>query len=864
MHGPTPQLPELADALWRWYWTFGARRRGKRVLPYTWVDHTFRLRSSAEWPTLKRRLTSRNSTIAFWGPSQSGKSMYLSRYLDHLYNGHNAITWDFKHPIRYIPEDGTTVTALNPWNAGGEATACPTLFYCPKEPESVSTTTPVTVRLSSRRQLLHAFAAGFLLEGTSRTTLTFDRVDTLCTRILGSRSNNDTQLPSASMIEPSPVALEIILDTLATIESLATQNFPSARYVTQERDRWAQLKRTAIAAGTHVSADTALQFASAMLWDDCEPITATMHRLFQYRDTLLNLEPSGVLCVNLELTAWLLDASTYPMLIDGTRDGLQRFRLNKSEQHVCIAEEGELLFSNADDFGSFQALVSEIYIPLRIEPIADIDPTVASLLQVADIVDIPGLPNQGESGHTGRIDFSSSDIPEHLIISRLLKRGRAFSAINTFVQSGGVDALVLFVRPDRPIALPGALTAGIKSILGYQLDLSSIDTADTTDIAASPTILCFSLISHLIDNIAGGASKRGDLRNVVDQMKPVLDAIGRPPAAVLALTYPHVPDGKFHTALPARETAIQSMVSDRALGRHLKSEVTRRSLAACIEREDGGASILAETLLGTVNNKTLERNTQTLLQRLDALATYAAPLAEDDAPKQWRALMENLEAHTDNIIRQASGSHDPISPLQKLARTMRDAVSVAPHHLPPVPERAADNGRALPPYLDDALSGWITQPEDNARLETLGLTAEQGLFFRTQVVRLLDRRDILHWIRTTLGHVRTLRDAMGARALLAAELNRRLIGKGMWASELGPPINGHDDLNSFFVAAMDPFCEIDEILPLRVTIRPLLRWISTIPANIKDHSSDAQPGDEEILAIRRAVLSRRNGEDVKC
>ena len=94
-----------------WYWTHGVQRGNdpgdpdralRKISVGDWFDP---VASSADRIETLRHSLDAKSTIALWGPSQTGKSTLLSRYLDgDMPDGSDsALTWNPETPVRFSP-----------------------------------------------------------------------------------------------------------------------------------------------------------------------------------------------------------------------------------------------------------------------------------------------------------------------------------------------------------------------------------------------------------------------------------------------------------------------------------------------------------------------------------------------------------------------------------------------------------------------------------------------------------------------------------------------------------------------------------------------------------------------------------------
>lgn len=157
---------ELID----WYWNLGSTRKGTYALSRGgWLDNALRI-SSEILSVSKARTLYNKPTIALWGPSQSGKSTLLAKFIDAgaTPDGQgSALSWD-NTPARFSGDNkGGTVAVLNPYSHGADASGCVTRFHLTdkvKYPEY-----PVEVHFAGDYDILLSLAVGYLSETVAVT-----------------------------------------------------------------------------------------------------------------------------------------------------------------------------------------------------------------------------------------------------------------------------------------------------------------------------------------------------------------------------------------------------------------------------------------------------------------------------------------------------------------------------------------------------------------------------------------------------------------------------------------------------------------------------------------------------------------------
>ena len=98
------QLEQISQACADWFWKFGRQRKAPyEVQTGNWLDAIFCLRDRAR--AMVRAGQNPKPCMAIWGPSQTGKSTLLSRYLDAKDDprgDRSALKWSDTEPVRFV------------------------------------------------------------------------------------------------------------------------------------------------------------------------------------------------------------------------------------------------------------------------------------------------------------------------------------------------------------------------------------------------------------------------------------------------------------------------------------------------------------------------------------------------------------------------------------------------------------------------------------------------------------------------------------------------------------------------------------------------------------------------------------------
>src|ERR1035438_5067521 len=117
------------SAVLDWYWHKGVERTGEYDLSGAWLDELYQVRDAAA--AVEAAVAAGRPCLALWGPSQSGKSTLLSRYLDAPSDpkAASALQWDPAAPVVFVGRpDRPDCVHLNPYNQQHDASGCVTRF----------------------------------------------------------------------------------------------------------------------------------------------------------------------------------------------------------------------------------------------------------------------------------------------------------------------------------------------------------------------------------------------------------------------------------------------------------------------------------------------------------------------------------------------------------------------------------------------------------------------------------------------------------------------------------------------------------------------------------------------------------------
>ena len=467
-------MRRLKDKLKDWYWEFAPNRSGKWSLSPNWLDEVMSICECEEHIQSFNSLpdNKKKATLAFWGPSQSGKSTFFSYYVDKEDPNNNfrvlpkesALTWDPEHsPVVFSGERKKypDTTIFNPTNGGDDASGVVTRFYAPAEESEVDAQFPAEIILAPETLILQSLALGYSLLADNKLEIS-DITDKIA-----SYTPSDT-----GTIDQKAFSL---LRTLCNVcESTKTLfgRFDVFINDSEHKLRNQILKSTEL----NSSYENAKAFAAFLLWNENPDFTRVWKNIETFRNSLPLSENDSIFasmkvasCI--ENISGATDTPTGNILY--RKEGSRLLLFDRSE---CTNIQGQMVDTLvpelANGFAYLQALVGEMRIPLKNNPSTPQSELLFQLLQKMDILDIPGTTNK--SSHSLKADMENAQredgrpIPKDLLLlTKVYKLGKTLAFIHGQSEKRTIDAFMIFIKfgQDGGLKLPDVLNGGIKAWL---------------------------------------------------------------------------------------------------------------------------------------------------------------------------------------------------------------------------------------------------------------------------------------------------------------------------------------------------------------------------------------------------------------
>lgn len=460
-----------------WYWSHGVNRPREWTITPSGLNAIMGIAQRNATIAKMRNAENKKACVAFWGPSQSGKSSLLSHYIDGTCDSDLALMWDSSQKVRFSAYQGgdgvnANCVVFNPFNCAMDASGLVTRFYLPSAEEvaKIYPEAPVEVILANRKQVLHAIAVGYRMEcQESENPWGLDQL------------RQKTGTPS---VHPDREAFELLYDVCEVCENMARE---ISRY--REFANGPKLRQQILGSSYADSTTEALDLAAYLLWDGDAKLTELFNNVMSVRDMMDEVRDKSApnrIFVSMEVAALLEDIGVlafyeqnnngHPSVEARRRvDALNSVRMYVTPRGIIYTcdkkpphDKIRAYKVSVTAFGRLQALIGELRIPLRKNESVAARPFF-NFLETCDLLDIPGVTNKasGEAlGIENQIDLTK-DVAESVLLSRVYKSGKTLSIVYGQAESCSIDSFVIFVELERAggISRPTTITSGIKAWL---------------------------------------------------------------------------------------------------------------------------------------------------------------------------------------------------------------------------------------------------------------------------------------------------------------------------------------------------------------------------------------------------------------
>jgi hypothetical protein len=399
-----------------WYWDYGVKRGNspddpdrelRKISIGNWLDPLVKI---LDRQTAICKNSNRKACLALWGPSQTGKSTLLSRYIDGICTdgSDSALTWDEKYKTRFSPPEtgvdnlraiAPNTLLFNPYNHQSDASGVATRYTLKDINSGVDNQFPIEIIFTSRVQIIQSVALGYLSE--------CERVEEDFNFTVENFIEEISKLEPSSEIDSE--AYLLLKDLADAIEFMRGNRRFSNLF---KNGAWDNKIRAALVSAPGLLCNKAVveKFMARILWDSAEKLTFFYKKAEHLLCELAGKWAKYKILATMEVGALLLDIDTFksydtPEGNDALkiRDKVSRlsYKIDEGVVKVFVGDTGSII--SGDSFGLFQTICAELIVPVKKEALEIIPhkKTFSQLIEKCDILDFPGVSNRNIGTNTG-------------------------------------------------------------------------------------------------------------------------------------------------------------------------------------------------------------------------------------------------------------------------------------------------------------------------------------------------------------------------------------------------------------------------------------------------------------------------------
>ena len=871
-----------------WYWQYGIQRGNdptdpdcalRKITVGDWLDPVSHALDKIE--ALKKSRDGK-STIALWGPSQTGKSTLLSQYLDGMMadGSDSALTWDANAPVRFSPDRTLgaetervypNTLVFNPFNHGSDASGVATRYTLANDGDpNVDVDHPIEYRLGGRQEVLHAMTLGYDAE-CERTGGGDDlRQDEFLAML--KEGDGETQA------QPLEKASRWLRDAADVIERsrTATDRFKGLF----RRGEWMGKVRPALVSAPHLlaSEEAAKSFVFGLLWDGTPRLTDFFTQIEGMRASI-EREWAGAkrILMSPAVAALLLDIGTLERWFGGTEnyqtpdpaivDKLNRIAWQKKDNGDIVIDIGgssSNSFISGAAFGLFQALCSEIVVPVKrsvLESGGEAKAPMLALLEKHDLLDFPGLGRRHLGGNGLEVEetrFNPVDLTDFAFYKNVLKDGRTKSAVYGHIDRYAIDAFVVLnhtqdVHPPKAKLLENGICTWLRSF---------DDSWRMGNPAPMPVFVNLTFFGIAVNTVQIAGANQAFAVHASELIGEMGFANCKTSKWFLS-TYPQFPIGEISAAaLASKSSVIDNITGCRPFMD--AAGLIREDIEAVFDN-DGGTGRMLRGVAAAVRPE--ERRARCA----DLLRKEIAALKE----KLWRQLPTveetGLDARRQSLRESAAAIRAVLDRINNregnldhmtLAEFLRDMFAAPRDAFDPLPQNAATIGRRLDDWLKAQVLRWFNDAERRvSENEILDATHQRELLCTLRdTVRIEGENGSLReFVRLNLGRIADRGTANDARTSFAVAFGN-MLRFGTWRRDscLQPGESDGDYMKALINGAIEE-SPAQEVSPyFKTVIEPILARIDILAETARAGLRPPQPGDNELRAILDGLDATRN------
>ncbi len=849
----------IMNNIFDWYWNFASKRNKQNNSTSV---------SIGDWLDPIARIMERNATIheninkkaclALWGPSQSGKSTMMSYFVDGNEDdgSDSALTWSDKHKVRFSPINDVVTRRnpdtliFNPWNKNSDASGLATRYTLScKEDSSVDVEFPIELKLTSRVQIMHAIALGYLAEcDCGDCEVKQFRKDDLINEI----PEDETIEDNFQVDQESYYLLKELADTVEYMRG--TGRFCNLF----NKDSWDMLRKKIVSAPVLLSnKKKAMDFITSVLWDSNEKLTSYFKDMEELL-TKLNAEWMGskVYCTS-EVGALLLDIDSYKCYANPEGEKAEIIK-EKIKRLSYFRKNGNVYISTNDDgtglgnkFGPFQAICAEIVVPLKREAL-EAFPQKRDFLNLAekcDFLDFPGLSNKNKGDIHDRANSNLIQLDDNLtdtdFFIRIFKAGKTESFVYNYAKKYGIDAFCILSKIDRSISRSVTINSVVSEWI--RAFVPNWKPGERTDL---PIFINMTFFASLLNGVLMNGLGNG-LSPYADRLKELI-FLTQDSNMFFPTTYQRFPDGKISDVSKKAEV-VAEVLKDSDFVKFVGMD---RVKLETLYDEDGGLNNMFASIACQINkNRRLGLIKDVLIrdrQKLDTLFRSQLPFEEgaDDGKEALRSeFKECIDRIKAKLVEweKCDDEYIGFEGCRKLSNGLKTLFSTEGVEFTSVPKTKQSNNRTAIDYVEAQVEKWYS-----SKINRLRDDAEDELLYKDKELILktlknsIDKKMMVAFFKSYIDDFSTKRDRLFGASVFAKMLGN-MLKYGVVNKIDGRLGDGCIDLLNDFVDASknDKFSKNSSPYYVQI-IEPTLKRLDDLSETIVPMKREACPGDEEL------------------
>ena len=845
-----------------WYWEHGIRRgldpndpdrETRKVSIGSWLDPVARI--------IDRNVAIQNNSgqkacLALWGPSQTGKSTMMSRYVDgdKTCGEDSALTWSMDAKTRFSPPLGGVdaipygTLVFNPFNFQSDASGVATRYTLRSaEDATVNPNFPIQIKFTSRAQIIQSIALGYLSE-CEKTEEEY----------MFTKDSFLKEIESDEIATPDKEAYSLVKDIANVIEFMnGVDRFKNLF----KKDEWdTNIRKQFVSSSKLLSSkNEAEKFLAKIFWDSNKELTKFYTEAIQLLERLQNEWSDCTILASMEVGALILDIDSYKSYV--SPEGPHGQEVKQKVSNLSFTKVGnEIQVSvnpingsstiSGDNFGYFQALCAELVVPLKKENLSPITKSAfISLAEKCDFLDFPGVSNRNrgtnnDAENTTLIKLSEANPSE--LFTKVFKQGKTQCFVYNYVNQYGIDAFSILVRTDRYPSQSNLLNKGICDWL-KSFDPNWKEGCHTQ----LPVFVNMTFFANLINTVSMNGIGNG-LNPYIERIQGELKFAQS--SKFFATTYHQFPDGLINN-LDNAENTIKTILSDPVFIPQTK--ISEENLRAVYEN-DGGLDYMFTTINSEINSgRRKERCRDILSKDFDKLSRLISNQLPSPANLAVAARQAKLQACKSSIETKINAFQD-MSEFQDLATLLKNLFSASSLVFDPVPLKASQrNRREIIDYIKDQIQNWY-EDKISALRDSIYLSSDEQTTILMALRDSIDKEQLFDVLNKQLGYITDRIKAEAARYPFAIAFGN-LLQKGTTHQTSQSTIGERNPiiLDDFISAIVRRSCTTTGSPHYQSIIGPLLNRIDSLAAKVQGGTRPAQPGDQELQQIYDNIIASK-------